>query len=126
MTAIFAIAAALAAIASVVKYQSVYYALIKSFPLEFQDDQSSRYLFPYIALRPSTPLPLQAEFMQSMASFCFAMLCFSFFLFSVGELTGGWVGFLFFLVGSGYTLQYSKTYRENCNRPAAANDKDKI
>jgi hypothetical protein len=124
ITPFLAFACAVAAIWSAFKYQTVYYALINSFPLEFQDPLNSRSAFPEFALSPSTPLALQADYVKSLAGGCFAMLCFSLWFFSFGQVIGGWLGLGSFLLIATSTIKSWKTYKANCNRPVAHDDKE--
>jgi hypothetical protein len=82
MAAVFAVGCALAAIWSLVKYQTVYRSLIESFPPQFQDPLTSRYAFPVLALSHSTPLSLQEDYVKSLVAFCVAFLCLSLCFFS--------------------------------------------
>jgi hypothetical protein len=84
MAELFAVATVIAFVCSAVLAQSVYRALVSSFPLQFQDDLYSRYYFPEAALSPSTPLPLQADYVKSLAAGCLGMFCFSLACFSAG------------------------------------------
>jgi hypothetical protein len=111
-----AIASVLAVIWSIFKYQTVYYALINSFPLKFQDPLTSRYAFPEIALSPSTPLPLQAEYLKSLIGFCLAALGFSLFCFFIEKTIVGWILFFMFLGFAALTIKSGKAYKANCNR----------
>jgi hypothetical protein len=77
MAATFFVMAAIAGILSAVRYQIVYHSMVDSFPLQFQDDLTSRYAFPVLVLNPSTPLSLQAEGVVGFVrvlSLCFARL----------------------------------------------------
>ena len=75
MAAIFFVMAAIAGILSAARYQIVYHSMVDSFPLQFQDDLTSRYAFPVLVLNPSTPLSLQADYMR--AGSCVCCLCVS-------------------------------------------------
>jgi hypothetical protein len=116
VTTVLAMACGIAFLWSAFLYQAVYYALINSFPLEFQDPLNSRYAFPEFALSPSTPLALQAKYMKSLAGGCVAMLCFSLSFFSFGQVIGGWLGLGGFLLVATSTLKSWKIYKANCNR----------
>jgi hypothetical protein len=95
LTAVFAIASAIAAIWSMVKYQIVYNSLIGSFPPQFQDPLTSRYAFPVLALSPSTPLSLQADYVKSLWGFCVLSLYFAvFFLLPASDHWLSLFGFL--------------------------------
>lgn len=124
MAAIFIIAGVTAFIWSAFKHRGVYHALIDSFPPEFQDGLSSRFAIHTIALSPSTPLSLQADYVKSLAGFCLAFLCVSLFLFSLQEVR---VGFLFLAVtfiSAVSTTKSWKTYMENCNRSVTHDDEE--
>ena len=116
MAAVFAVMCALAGIWSAVKYHMTYLAALDSLPPQFQNPLMSRYAFPEYALRPSTPLELQTEYMKSLAGGCVAMPCFSLCCFIGGQPAGGWLaGSLAIFVG---TVKSWMTYRTNCNRLA--------
>jgi hypothetical protein len=122
MAAAFAVMCALAGIWSAVKYYMTYLAVLDSLPPQFQNPLMSRYAFPEYALRPSTPLELQTEYMKSLAGGCVAMPCFSLSCFIGGQPAGGWLalaGSLAIFVG---TVKSWMTYRTNCNRPARRPD----
>jgi hypothetical protein len=124
MNAVFFVLSAIAAIWSAVRYQIVYRSVVDSFPPQFQDDLTSRYAFPVYALSPSTPLPLQAEYMKSLWGGCVSFLCVSLGFFSSQNVVfGGFclAGF-FWVVFS--TLKSWKTFKENCNRASTRRDKE--
>jgi hypothetical protein len=80
---ILVIATAVAAVLGIVKYQTAYVAAMELLPPQFQDGVSSKFAFPEYVLRPSTPLPLQADYVQSQIAACFvalgvSLLCFLF------------------------------------------------
>jgi hypothetical protein len=108
------------AIWSAVIYQTVYRALINSFPPQFQDPLNSRYAFPVFALSPSTPLSLQADYMKSLAGGCFAMLGFSLSCFSFQRVDGGCLALLGFFAAVVSTIKSWKAYKENCNSAAGS------
>ncbi len=117
MVEVFALGAVIALICAAVLYQSVYCALVSSFPLQFQDDLNSRYYFSEAALHPSAPFPLQANYVKSLALGCLGMLCASSAFFFGGRMDGG----LLFLAGSALiafsTAKSWRAYRQNCKRP---------
>src|SRR3981189_2379807 len=86
MVALFAVGCGMAVIWSAIRYQFVYRSVRDSFPPQFQDDLTSRYAFPVLVLSPSTPLPLQAEYVNALWGGCVAVLCVSLCFFSLGEL----------------------------------------
>lgn len=82
MAAVFIVGCGMAMIWSVVKYLIVYRALVDSIPPQL----CPRYAVPVYALSPSTPLPLQAEYVKSAWGGCVAFLCVSLCFFSLQEL----------------------------------------
>lgn len=116
MTPLFFAIGAIAAIWSAVKYQVLYHKLVSSFPPQFQDDLSSRYAFPVLALSSSTPLPLQAEYMKCQYAGCACALCISLGLFFLGNLILGSFVLLGFALAAFSTFKSWKIYQENRNR----------
>jgi len=114
MPAVFGVMCFIAMIWSAVKYQFVYRAVIDTLPPQFQEN--SRYAFPVYALSPSTPLPMQAEYMQSLWGACAALLCASLAFFSAHNVPFGAFCLIGCLWGVIYAFKSQKTYRENCNR----------
>ena len=107
----------IAAIWSAVRSQVNYRQVIDSFAPQFQDDLTSRYAFPVHALSPSTPLPLQAEYMKVLHSGCVSVLCISLGLFCLGNVVLGCFFLLGFALAAFSTFKSWKTYRANCDRP---------
>jgi hypothetical protein len=124
MVALFVVGSGIALLWSAVRYQIVYRSLIDSFPPQFQDDLTSRYAFPVLALSPSTPLPLQAEYVKASWGACVGLLCIAMCFFSIGELIVGCVGLVIFFAAVFSTINSWKTYRENCNRVVPNDDND--
>ena len=124
MAAVFVVGAFIAAIWSIVIYQNVYNSVIEFFPPQFQDPLTSRYAFPVLALGPSTPLSLQADYVKSLSGFCVVFLCISLSFFSIQQVVIGclWLGVFFVSVFS--TIKSWKTYKENSNRPMAHDDNE--
>jgi hypothetical protein len=116
MAAVFFVAGAIALIWSAVRYQIVYRSLIDSFPPQFQDDLTSRYAFPVLALSPSTPLPLQADYMKTLWGSCAGFLCISLGFFVSQNVPFGFLCLLGFFWAVFSTLKSWKTYKENYNR----------
>jgi hypothetical protein len=119
-----AIATAFAVLWSAFKYQTTYVALIDSLPSQFQDGLNSRYAFPEYVLRPSTPLPLQAEYVKSQIGFSFATLGFSLLCFLHEKNAVGLVLLIMFFGFSILTIKSWKTYQANLNRRTACDDND--
>jgi hypothetical protein len=124
MVALFIVGAGIALLWSAIRYQFVYRSLIDSFPPQFQDDPTSRYAFPVFALSPSTPLPLQAEYVKALWGGCVAFLCVSLCFFSIGELIVGCLGLVVFFASVVSAIRAWKTYKENCNRVVPDEDND--
>jgi len=91
LVAVFVVGAFIVAIWSIVIYQNVYNSVIEFFPPQFQDPFTSRYAFPVLALSPSTPLSLQADYVKSLSGFCVVFLCISLSFFSIQQVA---IGFL--------------------------------
>ncbi|WJR76478.1 hypothetical protein [Bradyrhizobium sp. NP1] len=116
MPALFFAVGVIAFIWSAVKSQIVYYSVRDSFPPQFQDDLNARYAFSVYALMPSTPLPLQAEYMKSLWGFCVSFLCFSLGCFSMQNVVLGCFLLIGFILVVFSTFKSWRTYKENCNR----------
>src|SRR6267378_8681417 len=113
---VFAVMGFIAAIWSIAKYQIVYNSLKESFPPQFQDPLTSRYAFPVLALSPSTPASLQADYVKSLEGFCVLSLCISLSFFSFQQVIIGCLFLVFFFVSVFSMVKSWKTYKENCNR----------
>jgi hypothetical protein len=98
--------------------------LVDSFPSQFQDDPTSRYAFPVLALQPSTPLPLQAEYVKASWGGCVAVLCVSLCFFSIQEPIVGCVVLVVFFASVFLAIKGWRTYQENCNRVVPGEDKE--
>ena len=102
----------------------VYRALIDTFPPDFQDGITSKFALHTIALSPTTPLQLQADYVTSLAVGCAAMLCFSGALFCADKAIPGWFTLGGSLLIAFSTIQSWKTYRQNYDRKAEPNDEE--
>ena len=121
-----AIASGITLIWSAFLYQTVYYSLIESFPLEFQNSLTSRYAFPEIALSPSTPLALQANYIRSLIGFCVAALGFTLFSIFFFEQSVPRLLTLMIFFGIAFsTFKSWKAYKANCNRKLTHDDNQK-
>ena len=125
MAAVFGVICAIAFIYAGVTYQMVYHATIDSLPPQFQGGEISRFAFPEYALRSSTPLELQTEYMKSLAAGCVAMPCFSLSCFIGGQPVGGWLALAGSLAVAASAFKSWRTYKENCNRAMARADSEK-
>jgi hypothetical protein len=121
VTAVFGMVGAIAFVWSAVRNHLVYRALIDSFPPELKDGLTAKFALHVIALSPSTPLSLQAEYLKSLAAGCVAMLCFSLSLFCADKIEG-WLALGGCLLIAISAIRSWKTYRQNCNRAVAHND----
>src|SRR4051794_221026 len=115
MAPLFFTVGAIAGIWSAVRSQILYRQLVDSFPPQFQDQLTSRYAFSVYALDPSTPLPLQAEYMKCQYAGCACILGISLGFFSL-NIPAGCLVLLGFLLSVFWTFKSWKTYQENCNR----------
>lgn len=120
MIPILAIVGAVAALWSVYKYQTTYVAVIDLLPTQFRDGLSSRSAFPEYVLRPSTPLALQAGYVQSQAGFCVAALCFALLGFLFEKPVVGVIVLAMLFAFAALTFQSWKTYQANRRRTSAA------
>jgi hypothetical protein len=116
MAALFGVLCAMATLWAGIRYEFAYRSSINTLPPQFQDDLSSRYAFPVYALEPSTPLPVQAEYVNAMWGFCVAALCLSLCFFSLQNfLLGGLIA-----IGAGWgavsAMKSRKVFKANCER----------
>ena len=122
MAALFFAVGAIAGIWSAVRFQILYRQLVDSSPPQFQDQLTSRYAFSVYALDPSTPLPLQAEYMKCQYAGCGCVLAISLGLFSLGNIPVGCLVLLGFLLGVFWTFRPWKTCEENRRRKAGGQE----
>ena len=115
MVVLFVVGAGLAFIWGGAKYQMVYGSVIDSLPPQLP----SRYAFPAYALSPSTPLPLQAEYVKSLWGMSVGFLCVSLSFFSLQEIGAGCAAFAVFCWSVVYSVKARKKYMENCNQALA-------
>lgn len=120
MAAVFVVGAGIAMIWSAVKYMIVYRALVDMLPPQLP----SRFAFPVFALSHSTPLSLQAEYVKSLWGGCVGFLCVSLCFFSLGEWIVGCVLLAVFVASAVSAFKAWRTYKENCHRAAAQDDKE--
>lgn len=119
MAPLFFAIGVIAAIWSAVRSQVIYRQLIDSFAPQFQDELTARYAFHVYALSPSTPLPLQAEYMKVLYCGCVCPLCISLGFFSLGNVVFGCFVLIGFVLGAFSTFKPWKTRRANCGRANA-------
>jgi hypothetical protein len=121
MAAVFVVGAAMAFIWAAVRYQMVYCSVIDSLPPQLP----SGYAFPAYALSPSTPLPLQAEYVKSLWGGSAGFLCISLCFFSLEELVVGCVAFAVFCWSAVYAVKARKVYMENCSQASEQDYREK-
>lgn len=105
--------------------QMVHNALIDSFPLELKDDLTAKFALHGMALRRSTPLSIQRQYVASLAAGALFGLGLSLFVFSVGKTVGGWAFLALFLVGAASAAKAWWTYRKNSAWQAAQGDRER-
>lgn len=123
---ILVLATAVAVLWSIFKYQTAYVALIDSLPPQFQDGLSSKFAFPEYVLSPSTPLPLQAEYVKSQIGFCFATLGVSLLCFLFEKTLVGLIILVVFFGFTALAIKSWKKYHANCNRRMAHDGKEEL
>lgn len=100
------------------KYLSVSSALNESMPPEWRDSITARFARGHIALNPSTPLPIQTDYIVSLVGGCLAGLFITLLVFSVGETTAGWFFLAIFALCVASTAKSAMTYWKNRSRAA--------
>src|SRR6476660_9833410 len=110
MAAVFFVVGAIAVILSAVRCEIVYRSLVDSFPPQFQDELTSRYAFPVLALSPSTPLALQAAYMKALWAGCVCFLCVSLGFFASQNVVFGCFCLLGFFWSVFSTIKSWKTF----------------
>jgi hypothetical protein len=121
MAAVFGVGTAMAFIWAAAKYQMVYGSVVDSLPPQLL----SRYAFPAYALSPSTPLALQAEYVNSLWGMSVAFLCVSLCFFSLQEIGAGCAAFGVFCWSVIYSVKARKSYTENCSQALAQDQREK-
>jgi hypothetical protein len=99
-------------------------ALIGSYPLEFREGLPEKFLLWGMGLSPLTPLPVQANYLNSIWAGTLAMFFFSLTLFSLGEAFGGWLAMFGFSIGVVSTISSWMTYKKNCKHKVASGDQE--
>lgn len=112
---ILIVAVAVSVVWSIVKYQTAYVAVMDLLPPQFQDGLNSRYAFPEYALRPSTPLALQAEYVKSQVGFCVAAVGCSLLCFLYEKTALGLIVLAMSFWFTALTIKSWKTYKANVN-----------
>jgi hypothetical protein len=114
-----ALATAFVALWSIYKYQTTYAALLGSLPPQFQDGSNSRFAFPEWVLRPSTPLPLQSDYVKSQAGFCLVTLGIAMLCLLSGKTEIGAMVLAMLAAFSALTIKSWKLFRANKTRFAS-------
>jgi hypothetical protein len=110
------IATAVAVVWTIVKYQMAYTALIELLPPQFQDGLSSKFAFPEYVLCPSTPLSLQADYVQSQIGACLAALGISLLCLLYEKVLVSSIVLVVFFGFTFLTIKSWKTYQTNSKR----------
>ncbi|MDH2348489.1 hypothetical protein QCM77_41455 [Bradyrhizobium sp. SSUT18] len=126
MAAVFGVLCAVAMIWAAVKYFAIRSALLDKLPLQFRDELSSRYAIPIYALEPSTPLPLQADYVTLMAVGSVAMICFALACLLAGQMAGALLAGLGSVAVIASTIKSWWTYRDNCIGRSTAIGPDEV
>lgn len=104
--------------------QTIYFELRDKVPQEFQNEEFAYAIWPQFALSPSTPLPLQADYVRSGFYLCAA--CFGFLVCAI--LVGSTIGTIFFLalcLGLAISsTRFAKTYGANRARRMTGSDEE--
>ena len=118
MTGLFAILCVGFALYAYGQQEMAHRAIIGSYPPEFRGGITEKFVLWGDGLNPSTPLPVQKNYFNSIWAGTAAMLFFSLALFSSGETFGGWLTGAGCLAGAVSTIKSWWTYKENCNQKA--------
>jgi hypothetical protein len=105
---------------SAFKYFSVFSALEGSFPPEWRDTVTAPFALDRIALDPSTPLRIQADYMTYLVGGCLAVLFITLLVFSVGETRGGCLFLAISAICMASTIKSAVTYWKNRKHAAIA------
>lgn len=124
MVAVFGVGCGIAFILAAVKTQIVHNAIVDSLPPQFQDSYNARFAIHAYALSHITPLPLQAEYIQSLCAGCAGIFCMALCFFAVQQPIIG--GIILAIVAACVfsTIKSWKTYKENCNRAMSPKNQD--
>ena len=106
------------------KYESVRSELVDSFPPEFQDEVASRFALRHYALRPSTPLRLQADYVASLIGGCLMGFFLLLLVLSAGDARASWVFLAVLLIGIASTVKPVRTYLKNRSRAMTGHESD--
>jgi hypothetical protein len=104
--------------------QAVHNSLIDTFPPELSDDLTAKFALHGIALRRSTPLQIQSRYVSSLVAGALFGFWLSLFVFSEGEVVGGWALFAMFIISAAAAFKSWRTYKKNCDWQASRDDKE--
>jgi hypothetical protein len=116
MTQALAVAAVVAFCWTIFKGGSAQAAIVDFLPPELRDGLTSRFAASEYAFRPSTPLPVQADFLHAAWGFCLATLFASLAFFSVPDVVPGCIALFLCLVGLVDAIRSQKAYRKSRRR----------
>jgi hypothetical protein len=116
MTQLFAVVGIVAFCWAIFKGGSAQAAIVDFLPPELRDGLTPRFAASEYAFRPSTPLPLQVDFLHAAWGICVATLFGSLAFFSVPDVVPGCIALFLFLVGLVDATRSQKAYRESCRR----------
>ena len=116
MKAVFFALAAFLGIWGAIRGHIVYCLIRDTFPPQFQDDLSSRFAIYVYALSHSTPLPLQAEYLKSLACGSASLFCVALGFLISGNIPFGSLWLLGFFAVAFSTVKSWTTYKANCSR----------
>lgn len=123
VTALFAILCVAFAIYAYQQQETAHRALIGSYPPEFRGNISERFVLWGVGLSSSTPLPVQANYFNSIWAGIVAMLFFSLALFSSGKASG-WLVVAVLVGGAVSTITSWRKYKKNLEQRAAASGQE--
>jgi hypothetical protein len=103
-------------------YFSVSSALKESMPPEWRGTITERFAIESFALNPSTPPPIQTDYMASLVGGCLAVLFLTLLVFSVGETKGGWLFLAILALCVASTVKSAMKYWKNRKRAAIARE----
>ena len=122
MTALFSILCVAFVVYAYQQQETAHRAMIGSYPPEFRGGSLERFVLWGDGFSPLTPLPVQANYLNSIWAGTAAMFFFSLALFSFGETFGGWLGMAICLVLVVSAIKSWRTYKDNRNQKTARSE----
>ena len=95
------------------KYYAVYFALVDSFPPEWRNTSTERFAIDQFALSPSTPLAVQADYVESQFAGCLGVFVLWLLLFFVDQTNKHWLVLAGFVVVAASTIRSARLYWKN-------------